>query len=214
MAYTANIPLASEGISSTQARILANFLNIGTIAAVDHGGFGTATEGKHSAIHLTTQSSPATGATEWGMFVKNDSLGQPQIYLTPPGSTPAGTLADLPVTGGATIIRLGDVVVDLPSPIAVGDPRIGNGETQVFGGILVKWGRCYSSVGGGILNTYAGSPHLPPAHLGYGLGLTSFPNETIALVISGGATPINVTRLGFGASAIAAGTPYFIAIGY
>lgn len=208
MAYTANIPLASEGISSTQARILANFLNIGTIAAVDHGGFGTATEGKHSAIHLTTQSSPATGATEWGMFVKNDSLGQPQIYLTPPGSTPAGTLADLPVTGGATVIKLGDIVPALPSPVAAGDPRIGNGETQVFGGVCLKWGHVRID-GIATAITYVGATPT-------GLTLTDFPNDTLVVITQDPAVITLKTRFGFTIKNSGGLPTYidFIAIGY
>lgn len=207
MAYTASIPLSSEGISSTQARILANFLNIGTIASVDHGGFGTAIEGKHAAVHLTTASSPATGATEWGMFVKNDSLGQPQIYLTPPGSTPAGTLADLPVTGGATIIKLGDIVPAAPSPVPALDPRIGNGETRVFGGISLKWGHVLAG-GGATAITYVGPGPT-------GLTLTDFANDTLVVLTQ---SPVNITfktKFGFTVQSIGAPVYYdFIAIGY
>lgn len=124
MVYTAGVPNALDAINQTQAKIKDNFGEIKTSIEMDHAAFGAATQGKHTALHLTKVTSPATTATEWGMFVKNDGAGNPQVFMTPPGSTPAGTLADIQLTSGAVgsgagwVALLGGIKLQYGSAIA------------------------------------------------------------------------------------------------
>jgi hypothetical protein len=89
MPYKANIPLANDKLSSSQADLNGNFQAINTFIAVDHEAFGAAAEGKHKRVFFTQQAAdPATGATEAALYTKDSATvpGTASLYYRPPNS--------------------------------------------------------------------------------------------------------------------------------
>lgn len=113
MPYNANIPLATDQISTSQADILGNFQTINAFVAVDHAALNAPDEGKHYfnvgvAPHVAT-------ATQVGIYAANGTFSEsPELYINK--AAPALQIAFTEC-----------------SPAA-------NGWTRLPSGIIIKWG--------------------------------------------------------------------------
>jgi hypothetical protein len=128
--YTANIPQASQKISSTQQPILNNFIAIQELLAVNHVGFSDTTNfGKHTFTTLPFQNSdPSTTSTEMALYAK--ATGSPnagEIFYRYPSN---GTIAQL--SGSST----GET------------SQTTDGYSYLPGSILMKWGQATGIVTG------------------------------------------------------------------
>lgn len=89
MAFNANVPLANDRLSTSQADLNDNFQEINTYVNVDHVAFNVADQGKHKRVFFQQQAAdPATGATEAALYTK-DSVAVPgtaSLYYRPPNS--------------------------------------------------------------------------------------------------------------------------------
>jgi len=71
MAYTNNIPQATDDPSQSQSQILNNFTSIDTVNSVNHVAYNDANQGKHKFLQMPEQGSvPTTAANEGGLFTK------------------------------------------------------------------------------------------------------------------------------------------------
>lgn len=103
MAYNANIPLATDLLSQSQADLRSNFQEINTFLTVNHESLNSVAphaQGKHKQLEMPVQGAAVvTDLTQWAMTVANNTLGvpAPAIFLTPPISAqhPAGTPIDM-----------------------------------------------------------------------------------------------------------------------
>lgn len=114
MAYTTNVPLANQRISATQQPIQDNFIAIKTLIDVNHGTFGSATEGKHEKVTFPVQSpEPSFTGGDIGIYSFLD---------------PATTVNELYVrkTGGAGV------------PFTAAS-KASAGYTYLPSGILMQW---------------------------------------------------------------------------
>jgi hypothetical protein len=73
MAYSNQIPQATDRINDSQLALLNNFIAIDSLVAVNHEPFNSANQGKHKFITLTDQTGtvppvPVIGATEASIF--------------------------------------------------------------------------------------------------------------------------------------------------
>lgn len=101
--YNAAIPQPGDLLSKSQADILNNFDALNTFVSVNHEALNSVAphaQGKHKQIEMPVQAvAVATDATQWSMFVKNNTLAipAPAVWLTPPVSAqhPAGTEIDI-----------------------------------------------------------------------------------------------------------------------
>jgi hypothetical protein len=75
VAYSNNIPLATDRIKDSQEPIRQNFSGIDTFINVNHVGFDLANEGKHKHVSFPEQSSsPTTAANEVALFSRESTL--------------------------------------------------------------------------------------------------------------------------------------------
>lgn len=75
MAYSANIPLSTDLLSTSQGDIQANFQALNTFLTVNHEGFSSADAGKHKFVTFPLQAgNPAIAAGEIALFNKNSTL--------------------------------------------------------------------------------------------------------------------------------------------
>lgn len=116
MAYTTNVPLANQRISATQQPIQDNFIAIKTLIDVNHGTFGSATEGKHEKVTFPVQSpQPVFAGGDIGIY----------SFLNP--STAANELY---------VRRTSDPVTGIPFTAASKNTA---GYTFLPSGILIQW---------------------------------------------------------------------------
>lgn len=131
MPYTPNVPLANQGIDTTQQTIRDNFTGIKTFVDVNHETFDSANEGKHKFLQMPVQgSAPTTGASELGVYAKNDGAGILRLFMREPSN---GTERQI---SGAVVLGT-------------------SGETELFGGVKLKWAAVTGSQAG-TSYTYAG----------------------------------------------------------
>ncbi len=76
MAYTVDIPQASDDPSQSQGQILGNFQELNTFLAINHEGITTVTDpGKHKFLQMPEQSSaPDTLVNEVALFSRESTL--------------------------------------------------------------------------------------------------------------------------------------------
>jgi hypothetical protein len=87
MAYSNNIPQASDRLSSSQTSILANFQEIDTYTQVDHVAFNDADQGKHKkSLYIQQAADPVTGATEGAIYAKAGTGGATNLFYRPPAA--------------------------------------------------------------------------------------------------------------------------------
>ena len=124
MAYNANIPQATDQMSHSQADILENFLEIDSVVAIDHSGFGTPNEGKHNQVRFPVAAAPAaTPVTEVGMYCAA-SGGTNELFINKNAS-------QIPFTKSS---------------------KTAQGWTYLPSGILMQWGTGTCSNGGTVVN--------------------------------------------------------------
>lgn len=123
MAYSSNIPQASDSPSQSQPLILANFQEIATAFNLNHGDFNDAgNQGKHEFLQMPEQgAAPVTAAGEGALYTK-DSGTQPELFWRDESN---GT--EWQVTNQAT--------------------QTTNGSMLFPGGLLMQWGAQSSSQG-------------------------------------------------------------------
>jgi hypothetical protein len=102
MAFLNTIPQPLDQESQSQAQLLNNFDAINTYLNVNHVAFNGGDQGKHKFIHFQLQApSPtvplATTATEYGLYNKNNILGNPALWIRPPGTVAGVAVPDLDI---------------------------------------------------------------------------------------------------------------------
>lgn len=123
MAYTANIPQASDDPSQSQALLLANFQEISTAFNTNHGDFNSGDQGLHKFLQMPEQSSaPATGTNEGALYTK-DVSGTTQLFWREETN---GT--EYQMTGQQTLSG-------------------GQGSFTLPGGLIIKYGATVTSAG-------------------------------------------------------------------
>jgi hypothetical protein len=167
MSYNANVPLATQSISSTQAPIQTNFSIINSSTqgfAVDHQTLTDATDGgKHNKVSLLQQGAdPAALATTPIIYSKQVNY---------PG----------PVTRSELFLReaLGDggSVVQMTNLFTT--PSAGaNGTTTLPGGIILKWGTVASVVNNTTITFATAFPNNC-----YNVSVTVIRNDTASRVL-------------------------------
>lgn len=117
MAYTSNVPQATQKISQTQPLIQDNFMAIATAFNLNHGNFDDPNQGKHEFLQMPEQSSaPATAVNEMGLYTKESSLtSQSEMFIRKENN---GQEIEFTSFLGAA-----------------------NGWTRLPSGILLKWGQ-------------------------------------------------------------------------
>lgn len=116
MAYTPTVPQASQTISETQSIISANFTDIKTQNDVNHVTFDITDAGKHKFLQMPVQgSAPTTGASELGVYTKNDAAGVLRLFLRE-------------ISNGAERQISGPVLSSA------------SGYAPLIGGLLLQWG--------------------------------------------------------------------------
>ena len=82
MAYTSNIPTASQRLKDSQPLIQANFNEIATALGINHGAFNTVNVGKHLFLQMPIQTvAPVTSTTEMGLYTKTGITTTPEMYV-------------------------------------------------------------------------------------------------------------------------------------
>jgi hypothetical protein len=121
MAYNNAIPQPADQLNTSQPQILANFMEIATALAVNHGAFNGANEGKHMFVELPTVPNaqlavvPAMLPNEIGLVSQVSTYtGLPEMQVIRPS---------------------GNVTVEFTS-----GGFAANGWTRLPSGILLKWG--------------------------------------------------------------------------
>jgi hypothetical protein len=115
-----DIPLATDAKSQSQADIRDNFLDIASVAGKDHVDFvGTPADlGKHEQATFTLSADdPGTEATERAIYCKNNSAGNPALWIQAAGAAAA------------------DDGIDFTTSLQADD-----GWVRLASGILIKWG--------------------------------------------------------------------------
>ena len=116
MAYTSNIPTASQRLKDSQPLIQANFNEIATALGINHGPFNTVNVGKHLFLQMPIQTvAPATNTTEMGLYTKTGITTNPEMYVRR-----ANNGTEIEFTGSL---------------------QATDGWTRLPSGILLKWGR-------------------------------------------------------------------------
>ena len=115
MAYNSNIPQPNDQISTSQPDLLANFQEIATALAVNHGPFNGLTEGMHLFLQMPVQAVvPAMSDVQIGMVSQTSAYsGVPELSVIRPNST---------------------TTVEFTSALAAT-----TGWTRLPSGILLKW---------------------------------------------------------------------------
>lgn len=100
MAYQSNIPQASNRLSDSQADLLGNFQAIKQLIDVNHGTFGSASEGKHTKVTYPVQSpQPTFSAGDLGTYsFLNPTTGKNELYVH---KIQNATTADVPLTASS-----------------------------------------------------------------------------------------------------------------
>jgi hypothetical protein len=126
MAYTPNIPAATDLFSASQPQIQGNFNAILASFDVNHVDFNAGTDnGKHKFISMPVQSpAPTFAAGEVGMYsFLNPTTGKNELYIN---KTNQITVTQIPAT--ASILS----VISAPAILSAG-------WTYLPSGILLKW---------------------------------------------------------------------------
>lgn len=80
MAYSPDIPQATDDPSQSQPLLLGNFQEIAAAFNLNHGDFNTGEQGLHKFLQMPEQSSaPTTAANEGALYTK-DSSGSTQLF--------------------------------------------------------------------------------------------------------------------------------------
>jgi len=157
MAYQQNIPQASQRLKDSQADLLANFQAIKQLIDVNHGTFGSASEGKHTKVTYPVQSpAPTFSAGDLGTYsFLNSSTNKNELYVH---KIQNATTADIPLTA---------------SILSASTPAQGaGGWTYLPSGIYMNWG---SGNGNGLTTITITNP--PPNQL-LSIQLTPFSSGT------------------------------------
>lgn len=122
MAYTSNIPQASDNPSQSQQQILDNFTEISTALSANHGAFNDADQGKHTLMNMVRQTLPqSAGATE-GLLFSALVNGASELYYGKDSAAAVQMTGQQPSTGGGTAtsyswdfvdglsVRLGNII--------------------------------------------------------------------------------------------------------
>lgn len=121
MAYTNNIPTASQFISVSQPLIQANFQELDTYTQVDHVALNATNQGTHNKVSFFEQAAdPGVAGTFTELYTKNVA-GKPRLFIQN--------------TDG--IYQLSGV-----NPVSAA-----SGYTWLPGGILMQWGTNTSASG-------------------------------------------------------------------
>lgn len=80
MAYTSNIPQASDNPSQSQPLLLANFQEIATAFNTNHGAFNGANQGLHEFVQMPEQGSAPTTAANVGAIYTKEVSGTTQLF--------------------------------------------------------------------------------------------------------------------------------------
>ena len=114
MAYTNNIPQATDRPNNSQPLILANFAAIATLNAVNHVAFDAADQGKHKFVTMPIQgAAPGAAANEITLYSRTSVLsGRAELAFE----------------------RSTGVVTEFTSALAAAQ-----GWTRLPSGILLKW---------------------------------------------------------------------------
>jgi hypothetical protein len=129
MPYNANIPLATDKLSSSQVDINNNFQGINTYVSVDHVPFAnTANQGKHQMVTFPISAAPAVSVAGFiGLYGANDLVGNPAIFVNNvvPGKQIPMTSADAAATGwtylpSGIIMKWGNSTTNSPTLFPVG----------------------------------------------------------------------------------------------
>jgi hypothetical protein len=129
MAYNANIPQATDLLSTSQGQILGNFTQLNTAWLINHVDFNAGNAGKHKWVTFPSQAAiPPTGsgflAGEIGAYnAVNPTTNINELYLNKQSF--AGTVQ---VASTASIMSTST------------PPQYGSGWTYLPSGILMKWG--------------------------------------------------------------------------
>lgn len=83
MAYTPNIPQATDRFKDSQPLILGNFIDINTGFNLNHVAFNNGVDtGKHKFLQMPIQvAAPATNATEMGLYTKTGVTANPEMFI-------------------------------------------------------------------------------------------------------------------------------------
>jgi hypothetical protein len=100
MAYYANIPLAGDTLSQSQADILNNFIALGDMLTVG------------SALKLTVAAAPATLANQIALYSKNGAItGVPELFWRQQNSTTERDMTScLAAANGWTVLPSGIMI--------------------------------------------------------------------------------------------------------
>jgi hypothetical protein len=124
MPYNANVPLANQRITDTQAPIQGNFDNISSYVAVNHVPFGGAAgEGKHQLVEMPVSgAAPIFAAGETGFYnLYNAMTNENEVFVVKYNSV-TGETQNVPMTAALTTQANGS-----------------GGYTVLPSGILIAW---------------------------------------------------------------------------
>lgn len=133
MTYTADIPVTGDTLGGTRDRIRTNFQEIDNVLKVNHVEFNATGEGKHKFLQMPVQASPpTTGASEGGVYVKDDSGGDAQLFFREESDGTerqitggnVGTSGKIPLSGGLYLIW-NIIVAPAAGNIAISFPHSG-----------------------------------------------------------------------------------------
>lgn len=143
MAYSPNIPQASDVPATSQAQLLANFQALQTYLSLNHDNIVGGT-GKHKQVTLPVLAAdPTAAAGEMVIFTKNVA-GIPNLFLKPQGAgvvvnmlpTIGGNaaygcmfLGDLKMLWGSSATAGGTVTIDISAAPAINWPGFINPPT-------------------------------------------------------------------------------------
>jgi hypothetical protein len=116
MAYSPDIPQATDQPSQSQPLLLANFQSIDALVNVNHVDFDDANQGMHKFLQMPEQSAaPTTAANVGGLYTKEINSTTQLFYREESNGT------QYQITGGATAASA-------------------DGQVYLQGGLIMKWG--------------------------------------------------------------------------
>lgn len=125
LTYYSGIPTASQRLKDSQPQIQTNFTNLQSYLEINHEAFSNDPNyGKHKFVQFPNQSSDPSGsigASEVGLYCKDDGSAVQQLYLK------NGSSSEIAITG-ATLAT--------------------TGETTLPSGLKIKWGQSATASNG------------------------------------------------------------------
>lgn len=188
MAYTPNIPAATDLFSASQPQIQGNFNSILSTFDVNHVDFNAGTDnGKHKFISMPVQSpAPTFAAAEVGQYSFGAGItGQNELFIN---KTNQVTVTQINATGS--------ILSNVSAPASNSQ-----GWTFLPSGILIKWGQTdiNSTVTPLQTFTYPTGPNIPVFTQVFSVQLTTYSSQVtdqdkiVTLVATGGGVTFPTT---------------------